>query len=135
VASSDPTHSPYHVTREGALLTCTCPAFRYRHADQDGSTCKHGDAVKAYLREQEAERLREQPRWCARCQVTPVTDGFATCPDCDEAALAEAASVPLAIDWAAEQARVQAANARAEAILSGSPAGGPPRELQREPLL
>jgi hypothetical protein len=136
VASSDPTRPPYVVAREGALLTCTCPAFRYRHADQDGSTCKHGDAVRHYLREQEEQRLRTEPRWCLTCGVSPVVDGFAHCTTCTDRQAEELdgrvrtqEGLLSGIDWAAEQAKVAAANARAEVILVG------PRETGREVLL
>jgi hypothetical protein len=134
VASSDPTNPPYLVRAEGAALVCTCKAWQYRRPDS--GACKHGLAVRAYLREQEAERLRTETRWCLTCGVSPVVDGFAHCTTCTDRQAEELdgrvrtqEGLLSGIDWAAEQARVAAANARAEVILVG------PREMQREVLL
>jgi hypothetical protein len=129
VASSDPTHAPYLITVQGAALVCTCKAWQFRQPDS--GPCKHGQAVYEYLREQEAERQRAEARWCEACNLVPTTDSLPVCRDCSERSIrgVERAIAAPAIDWAAEQARVAAANARAEVILVG------PREIEREVLL
>jgi hypothetical protein len=92
--------------------------------------------VRSYLREQEAERQRQAPRYCSFCQVSPARQHGIYCSDAcmerDTDAITEElirhrVATP-AFDWEVEQARLSAANARAEVILVG------PREQQREVL-
>jgi hypothetical protein len=105
VASSDSSKPPYLVTPVGASLECGCKAYFFN--GDDPKTCKHGDAVRAYLAEQYAEQVRQQPRFCSVCMLNPVVDAFPICAGCmaDERERLAARNARIAAQFGWEDAR------------------------------